>query len=234
MQKTSLPTISPSGLLDFEGCPRRWHETKILKKYKFEVTEAITHGNVVHEQLERYVKFSEALPEHLLYVAPFIEALRHEGYTLYAELECAVTDDWKPVGWWDKTAWLRGKIDLVALNKTTKSALVIDYKTGKRKPDPTQLKIYGAMLMRVLGLKQVDSLYLWLKTNENDRFQITRATLHGIVTEITERIEAMSDAFDRQDFPPRTSPLCGWCPALNDCKEAIYYKIQHDRKRRKS
>lgn len=226
-----FPTVSPSSLLDFEGCPKRFYECRVLKNYPFTVTEAITYGNTTHEQLEKYVKHGEVLPDHLLFVAPILDALVENGFTLYAELECAIDVNWRAVGWWDKEAWLRGKVDLIAMNENY--IMVIDYKTGKRKPDPTQLKIYGAMLKAVLGTSKVESCYLWLKTKESDKFVLTDENFDEVKDEITTRVAAMKDAYDKQEFPARTSPLCGWCPALDTCKAAVYYKVERDRRKQR-
>lgn len=224
-----FPTLSPSAILDFEGCPKRWHETKILKKYKFDVTEQITYGNEVHANLEAYTKFKTPLPEHLEYVAPLIDKCR-EDYVLCAELEVAIDENWKPVGYWDKTAMIRGKIDFVAVSKT--EALIIDWKTGARKPDPFQLYIYGAMLYRILGVKTIAAGYAWLKTKERNTYLITQSNIEILLADITERIARMKEAYETQTFNARTSVLCCWCPCLPDCEEAIYYRENKEKIRR--
>lgn len=230
--KAGFPAISPSDIDNYEGCPKRWHLKRILKdpRFKFHVTEAISHGNVTHERLERYVKYDEVLPDHVLYLLPLFQFLRADGYELFAELECAVDQDWQVRGWWDKDVYLRGKVDLIALKGT--EAIVIDYKTGKRKTDPTQLKIYGLIIMAVLGLTHVKSYYLWTKTQESDDFEVTPETFPKIKSEIIDRIERMRTAYEKSEFPARTTPLCGWCPALDTCEEAVYYKAKRDRERR--
>lgn len=225
-----FPTVSPSSLLDFEGCPKRFYEVRVLKKYPFQVTEAITYGNTVHEQLEKYVRFDTELPEHLAYVAPIIDGLRSLGYTLYAELECAIREDWTPTTWWDKSAWLRGKADLIGIKGD--EAVVWDWKTGKKKNDPTQLQMYGAILHTVLGLSKVSSAYIWLKEKDNTTLTVDNTNVDEIKQDIISRIGAMRDAYESNNFPARTSPLCGWCPALDTCKAAVYYKVQRDRERR--
>jgi ATP-dependent exoDNAse (exonuclease V) beta subunit len=224
-----FPTLSPSAIADFEGCPKRWHETKILKRYKFEVTEQITYGNEVHKNLEEYTKFKTPLPEHLEYIAPVIDKCREE-YVLCAELEIAINENWEPVGYWDKTAMLRGKIDFVAVSK--KEALIIDWKTGKRKPDPFQLYVYGAMLFQILGVEKVAAGFAWLKTKERDIYSVSSQNFQELRTDITERIARMKDAYERQEFEARTSMLCCWCPALPDCEAAVYYRENKDKIRR--
>lgn len=217
-----FPALSPSAIASFEQCPKAWYETKILKKYPFTVTEQITYGTTVHEQLEKYAKFSTPLPEHLEYVAPVIDTLREDNYTIVAELEIGITKDWEARGFWDKDVFLRGKADLVAIKE--KHAIILDWKTGKRKPDPFQLNIYGVILFHLFKLDRVDVGFAWLKTKESDAYTITAAEFPGIVTDIMQRTDKMKDMYERNDFPARTSPLCCWCPALNDCEEAIYYK----------
>jgi RecB family exonuclease len=225
-----FPRVSPSSLLDFEGCPKRWHRVRILKDFPFVETEAITYGNIVHEQLEKYVKTGAVLPEHLEYLKPFIDGTRELGYELYAELEVAVNEKWEAVTYWSKQTWLWGKVDLIGIKGD--EAIIFDYKTGKRKNDPTQLKMYGVMLFEVLKLRKVTSYYLWLKTKDSDHFEITAENFESSKAEIVERIARMKDHYERQDFPTRTSPLCGWCPCLDTCPEATYYKTKRDRTRR--
>jgi hypothetical protein len=59
------PAWSHSSLKDFEGCARRYHEVKVLKKYPFQETEATRYGNQVHESLELYIRDGKPIPpEH--------------------------------------------------------------------------------------------------------------------------------------------------------------------------
>ena len=224
-----FPTLSPSALLDFEGCPKRWHEVKILKKYKQEDTEYFAYGNEVHKNLEEYTKYKTPLPEHLEYVAPMIDKAREE-FVLCAELEIAITEDWKPVGFWDKSAVLRGKIDFVAVSK--KTALIVDWKTGNRKADPFQLQVYGALLYHILGVESVAAGYAWLKTKQRDVYSIDGTNFQSIKDDITDRITRMKDAYEKQEFEARTGPLCCWCACLPDCEEAVYYRENKDKIRR--
>ena len=46
---------SYSGIKDYEGCPRRYHEVKILKKFKSKDTEATMYGTAVHKAFEDYI-----------------------------------------------------------------------------------------------------------------------------------------------------------------------------------
>ena len=43
---------SHSALKDYEGCPKRYQEVKVLKNFPFTETEATRYGNEVHKALE--------------------------------------------------------------------------------------------------------------------------------------------------------------------------------------
>jgi len=45
---THKVTWSHSSLKDFEGCARRYHEVKVLKKHPFPDTEQIRYGKELH------------------------------------------------------------------------------------------------------------------------------------------------------------------------------------------
>lgn len=47
---------SHTALKDYEGCPRRYHEVRVLKKYPFQETEATRYGNDLHKAIELYIQ----------------------------------------------------------------------------------------------------------------------------------------------------------------------------------
>lgn len=222
-KRKPFPPLSPSALANFEQCPKQWHETKILKKYPFEVTEQITYGNQVHADIEAYIRSRTPLPEHIEHVAPIIDSAR-ASRIVAAELELAIREDWSRCGYWDKDCMLRGKVDFVAVQVTTATAWILDWKTGKRKPDPFQLNVYGSILKHTLNLKAVAVGFVWLKTKEKDVYVVDDTNFEDIRSDITTRIAAMKAAYEASEFEARTSVLCCWCAALDDCKEAIHYK----------
>lgn len=203
----------------------------MLKKYPFTVTDQITYGNEVHKNLEEYTRYKTPLPEHLEYIAPIIDKCREE-FILAAELELAVNANWEPVGFWDKSAMLRGKIDFVAVGK--QEVLVIDWKTGNQKDDPFQLNVYSVLLKQILGVERVIAGFAWLKTRPKKpkTFVVTDENFQKLKDDITDRITRMKTAYEKQEFDARTSPLCCWCDCLPDCEAASYYRENKDKIRR--
>lgn len=237
----AYPPFSYSALTDFEGCPKRFLQTKILKNYPFEVTEALTYGREVHKAFEDRVKDGKKLPPHLEHCESLLSGLEQAGYKLYAEISIAITKDFAPVDYWDKSAWFRGSIDVLAVRGT--ELIMFDWKTGKRFPDFGQLKLYS-LILSATGVGESKGVYVWLRDKKSDTVQVTRAqvtTTPAGVSEIANLEKVREEYIHRADKfeaalqqPPddaatwvaRTSPLCMYCPVLNDCTEAAKYKAR--------
>jgi hypothetical protein len=239
-RKPSYPPFSYSALTDYEGCPRRFALVKLQKKYPFTETEALTYGRETHKAFELRVKEGKKLPPHLEHCEAIIAGLENAGYKLYAEIEIAITKDFKPVDYWDKSAWFRGSIDVLAVKGN--ELIILDWKTGKRYPIFGQLALYGLMLS-ITGAPEVKGVYVWLSQKKQDTITKTPGnyigndaysyvnTFDGVREEYQERgakFEAalQNKADDLEKWPTRPSPLCAFCPAVNDCEAGAKYKAR--------
>jgi hypothetical protein len=70
-------------------------------------------------------------------------ATRKPGVIFYAEQKLALSFAYQPRRFFDKDVWVRAITDLTIVNGDT--AAVIDYKTGKPKPQSAQLKLTAAV-----------------------------------------------------------------------------------------
>ena len=66
---------SYSSLKDFAGCPKRYHEIKILKNFEFVPTEAILVGQRIHSAIEHYIKDGTPLPKNYLHYKEYIDPI---------------------------------------------------------------------------------------------------------------------------------------------------------------
>ena len=141
-------TWSHSALKDYEGCPRRYHETKVLKKYPFTDTDATRYGKLLHEAAEFYIKDDKPLPPEFEFIKNLLDALKARPGRKLCEYEMGVRADLTPCGFMDKDVWCRGIADLLIINDDNLTARVIDYKTGNNKyPDREQLKLMALMVL---------------------------------------------------------------------------------------
>ena len=78
---------SHSGLKDYEGCARRFHEVKVLKNYPFQETVHTKYGKQVHEAAELFVKNGTPIPPEYSFMEPIMESLmKLEGLLLRREI----------------------------------------------------------------------------------------------------------------------------------------------------
>ena len=105
-------TWSHSSLKDYEGCPRRYHETKVLKNYPFRDTDATIYGKELHTAAELYIKDDTPLPPQFSFLQETLDALKAKPGRKLCEHQMGVTKDLKPCGFMDKDVWVRGIADI--------------------------------------------------------------------------------------------------------------------------
>ncbi|MDI3307513.1 MAG: PD-(D/E)XK nuclease family protein [Acetobacteraceae bacterium] len=207
---------SYSALTAFETCPRRYYLTRIAKEVVEPESEAIKWGNRVHQALEAYLLAGSEVPpgmEHYQSLAARIRAKGMEpGAELTVEQKVALNDSYQPVAFFAKDVWVRGILD-VSVRKGRK-LFVGDWKTGKRKPDSDQLKLFAALAMALQpDVDEVITSFIWLRDGKVDRDRFTRDHVPEIWNEFIPRVARMQHAATTNKYPPKPSGLCAkWCP----------------------
>lgn len=203
---------SYTSITGFETCPRRFYMTRISKEVTEPPSEALTWGNSVHKALELRLKKESELPKGMEKYEPYVAKLEKLPGELMVEKEIALTRNLKPTGWWDRDAWLRGKLDVGIDNG--KKVGIFDWKTGGRKPDNDQLMLFAALAFTVMpDAEQVTTGFIWLKDGKFDKQVFTRDQAPGIWQEFLPRIERIEHAHAKDKWPAKPSGLCrSWCP----------------------
>ena len=203
---------SHSGLKDFENCPRRYHEVKVLKKYPMPDTEQIRYGKELHKAAEDYVRDNVPLPEQFLFVKPTIDALLTKPGRRYPELEMALTEDLNPCSFGAEEYWVRGIVDLLIINGD--SAHIVDYKTGSAKyPDVKQLRLMS--LMTYAHFPQVNHIKAGLLFVAHNTFideEYKRDQVSSMWEDFIPELERLRLSYEQNRWPENPNPLCGWCP----------------------
>jgi len=207
-------TWSHSGLKDFEGCARRYHEVKVLKNYPFQETTHTIYGKDVHKAIEDYGKDSTPIPEKYAQFKPVVDAvLRRSGRKLF-EHEMGVTRDLQPCGFNDPNRWVRGIADLLIINDDNLSARVVDWKTGNnRYPDKDQLVLMSLMVfVHFPHIRQVKSALFFLVKETMTTHAMLRGEAEEAWWRYRERVAKLEMSHKNDVWNPTQSPLCGWCP----------------------
>lgn len=211
---------SYSAITLFENCPLRYYRQRIKKDVVDEGGEASKYGERIHKFLEDRLKGSDLQPEAAEYEAlcQSVERLAARG-ELHVEKELVLTENLTPTGWWDTDAWLRSKLDVLVIVGTT--AVVMDWKTGKRKTDQFQMQMFAAQVFKHYPeVQTVRTSLVWLKTMEMDTEVYKRSNANAIWAEIMKRIQRIHDSYEHANWPARPSGLCRYCPCRHDCDYA--------------
>lgn len=207
-------TWSHSSLKDYEGCARRYHAVKILKLYPFQETQATRYGTQLHLAAEEYVRDGKPLPPEFEFIKGTLDALLAKPGRKLAEQKMALDEKLNPVGWFDKTVWVRGIADLLILDDDNLTAWVVDYKTGNNKyPDRDQLKLMSLMVFKHYPhIREVKSALLFVVKEDmvRDRMSIDEADAEW--WKYRERVGRIAASMDADVWNPNRTPLCGWCP----------------------
>ena len=206
---------SYSAIKDFEGCPKRYHEVRILKRFKSSNTEAMLYGTAVHKAFEDYIKLKTPLPPQFAQFQPFIEPLAAMEGDIWCEEKLGIRNDFSPCGFFDKDVWFRGIPDYLAINHDKGIARVADYKTGKssRYADSAQLELMAAMVMsHHPNVNTVKGALLFVVVGDVIKSEYTRKQLPEILSKWAGRASAIEAAVVHGVWNPKSSALCKFCP----------------------
>ena len=212
---------SYSSIKMYEQCPKRYLHQRINKEVEDKGSDATIYGERVHKQLEDRLKIGTQLPEESVkheQVCTTIESLTKNS-ELYLEQKLCLNANLTPTGWYDNDAWLRSILDVLVIKD--KVAIVMDWKTGKRRPDFTQLELFAIQVfVHYPQIEEVKTSFIWLKEGKTDSETFRLIDTKLMWGELLSRIERINQSYKSNNFPARPSGLCRYCPANKICEYA--------------
>jgi len=216
---------SYSSLSEFESCPARYAAKRFYCTTVEAETEQQIWGTRVHKAFEERVRDGKPFPEDFPPTyEPWAKVLSQLPGEKQFERQFAVTKNHFPCGWYEGTG--RGVVDLLILDGDV--ATIIDYKTGKKKDDNTQLELFAWFVANEYDVKPVFKTfkyrYIWLKDNTTTGGELDNFHAKLVMNKMLPRIETMERAWNDQNFPCFPSGLCnGWCP-VDECAHFVRRK----------
>jgi len=214
---------SYSAIKLYENCPLRYYRQRVIKDVVDEGGEASIYGARVHELLEKRLAENAELPQEVARYEPLcqsVESLCSQGGELHVEKELVLTEELKPTGWWEPDAWLRSKLDILVL--LGDNAIVMDWKTGKRRADSFQMEMFAAQVFKHYPeVKEVKTSLVWLKSMALDTDTYHREVANDLWNGIMRRIRRIYESLEYENWPAKPSGLCRFCPARHDCDYAL-------------
>ena len=205
----------------YENCPKRYYHQRIRKEVQDKGSDATIYGERIHEALEHRLESKVNLPKESEGYEVLCRGIEKtaRGGTLLVEQKLTLSEDLTPTGWWDGDAWVRSILDVLVLHNDT--AVVMDWKTGKRRPDFTQLELFALQVFSHFpDIDKVKSSFLWLKDMQMDSKIYYRDELGSMWGSLLQRISRIEQSLAHDKWPPKPSGLCNYCPAKNICEYA--------------
>jgi hypothetical protein len=214
-----IKSWSHSAIKDFESCPRKYHEVRVLKKYPFEETDQSIYGTNLHKAIEDYIERGICLPHEFIFVRDVVDAVIHRSGEKMAEVKMAFDSHLAAVDWFDPTVWVRGIADLIILDHENNHAWLVDWKTGSnRYPDKGQLELMSIMIMTMFpNIDFVSSALIYLVKNDMVKGRMARSEMPKHWQQYRERFDNILYADEAGQWQEQQSGLCKkHCPVL-DC-----------------
>jgi hypothetical protein len=200
-------------------CMRQWYAVRSTKQYVSEPGPALLAGRKVHDEMAKAVLGTGGIPEERRWVSGLIEKLHRLEPKPLVEHSVCLDESFLPVGKWEPTVWLRAVYDV--LWNGGERALVIDWKTGKRRAPSDQNTLLAALLYRLPNPpKKVTTCYVWLEAKAVDTAHPTRSETESLLERlslfpIARMKELHGSGASVLDVEPSPGPLCRFCPVVS-------------------
>lgn len=205
---------SYSRIKAFETCPKQFYHTHILKEFPFKETEAMRYGTEFHKAAEDFIRDGTPVPGRFDFAKPALQVLADKPGDKHCELKFGLTADLEPCGFFDKSVWFRGVVDLAIVDG--EDAWIVDYKTGKsaRYADKGQLELMAlAMFKHFPHLQRIRAGLLFVIAKEFVKDKYDAEGESDLWSKWLAEYSKMEKAAETNVWNPRPSGLCrAHCP----------------------
>ena len=213
----TIPAWTYSQLEKFETCPKQFYHVRVSKDVTEPPTDATKWGERVHTAFEHRILNGTALPEGMNQWEGIATKIASMKGDILCEQKMAINNAFQPADW--NNAWSRGIADVAVVYKD--SAVILDYKTGKRKPTEQLMLYAGYAFAYYPQVNTVSTGFVWLKEQKIDKTAFHRSDVSTIWLEFLPRVRKLEMAYEKDKWVARPSGLCnGWCPV----KSCEFYK----------
>lgn len=218
MSKT-ISAWSYSRLSVWMQCPFK-AKLLMIDKLKEPTNAVMERGSEIHKKLERFMdgdiskSFKEMGPYKKYLGGLRKDKKKYEAFT--TEMQVAFNKDLKQVDWFAWDAWLRAILDLYIL-EDNKKAVIIDYKTGRRRNEHVeQADMYAAIFYLLNkdtfdknGKLEVKFLYV---DQPNIEEMLEKTYNLKTCEKHLKRFLKMGEAMTKDEaFAKKPSNNCKWC-----------------------
>lgn len=195
--------LSPSQVKDWQICPLKW-------AFRVEGVPPDTENPYLRRGSEVHKRIEEGRSEELV---EFYRRVQPEPEVLEREMPVEAPLSYRQGTW----IIVRGRID--ALAKLDGRLVVVDYKTGQRKPKRLKYQlIYPLLVYRTLDQKPAEMVVEYL--DDYSRYRTDPwPKMRDLVREYEETALEIKEQMAKKVFPPRPGFHCRFCGYRQRCLE---------------
>ena len=200
----------------FEVCNKKYYHLKVLKRgqegyFKDADSDAARDGKYVHEVMYNRVLEGVPLPPQIRHFDKVAARFADAKGAKFGEMKLALNKAFEPRDFFAKDVWVRAVLDLLIVRDD--SAILVDWKTGKKKVRWDQLRLAAAILSRYMPeIEHFKLVFVWLKDNDLSQSSVEKSEMKSVWLEFLPRIKEIETAIQTTTFLAMPSGLCSWCP----------------------
>lgn len=200
----------------FETCPKKFHAYNVERSVKDDDTSNLDWGNAVHDAMKKYMLKGVPLAGPMSPFMKWAEKVKNGQGQQLVEQKLAIDKNLSPCGYNAQGWWYRGIVDYTRILNL--AAFAVDWKTGKKKNNPTiQLALMALLLFQHYPkLEQVHTWFAWLDADDKTAQVFNRGDMQTVLQDVLPRVDKLEWAFKNHDFPPKRGFLCkNWCGVVS-------------------
>lgn len=222
---SSTTVTSVSGLVTYATCPKRFYWSDIDRLPR-RPASWLKRGVELHRKIELHnrgvIPLDLAEPETYDF-APDESEPKPNAYATFERSRFGTTKPrWVEVPF--RLAWddrrVRGRID--AIYETGDGWEVVDFKSGRPRPDPArivQLQAYAVAVDEgILGTERPESLTVTFAYFGDGLEEVSEVVDEAWLTQARARIDDILEAIDGEEFAPMPSAACHHCDFVKFCE----------------
>lgn len=196
----------------FEQCRKKYYHIKIQKDAKDSNSSFSNEGKEIHKAMFNRVIKGTPLPLPIRHLEKWGKRFADAPFDdRHGEMQMCLNNKFEPVDWFAPDAWVRAIVDLLIIRGDT--AIIVDWKTGKKRIDWTQLQLTAAVLSRLMPeIKNFKLVFVWLKSSEVSSMELELADIKSVWMTLLPRVKEIEQAKLTTSFPATESGLCRYCP----------------------
>lgn len=212
---------SYSSLTLFKQCPRKYYHLRVLRDVVEPETEHLLYGSAVHKAAEEYGRDGLEIPKKFEFIKPMLDTLLAAPGTPLFEHKMAVTRDFEPCDFDAPEAWWRGIADLMILQPKERTALLVDYKTGKsaKYADTDQLKLLAlAIFAQFPEIDTVKAGLLFVVSKEFLEIEVRREDADQLWSPFVKHVGMLEQCQENDTWNPSPNFTCRNYCAVKSCE----------------